>query len=96
MKRIMRNDTVELVLEEKSRKVFGRTDRDSFYTGVKLSKDLELNQFVLDFLLEAHTRIKHSEDPGADQEAPAGFRVRRGVLENVAYGEGDSGCQKRF
>ncbi len=62
MKRIMRNDTVELVLEEKSRKVFGRTDRDSFYTGVKLSKDLELNQFVLDFLLEAHTRIKHSED----------------------------------
>ena len=62
MKRIMRNDTVELVLEEKSRKVFGRTDRDSFYTGVKLSKDLELNQFVLDFLLEAHTRIKLSED----------------------------------
>ena len=62
MKRIMRNDTVELVLEEKSRKVFGRTDRDSFYTGVKLSKDLELNQFVLDFLLEAHTRIKQSED----------------------------------
>lgn len=62
MKRIMRNDTVELVLEEKSRKVFGRTDRDSFYTGVKLSKDLELNEFVLDFLLEAHTRIKQSED----------------------------------
>ncbi len=62
MKQIMRNDTVELVLDEKSRKVFGRTDRDSFYTGVKLSKDLELNQFVLDFLLEAHTRIKQSED----------------------------------
>lgn len=62
MKWMMGNDTVELVLEEKSRKVFGRTDRDSFYTGVKLSKDLELNQFVLEFLLEAHTRIKQSED----------------------------------
>lgn len=62
MKWMMGNDTVELVLEEKSRKVFGRTDRGSFYTGVKLSKDMKLNEFVLEFLLEAHTRIKQSED----------------------------------
>lgn len=62
MRRIMGNDTVELMLDEKSRKIFGRTDREFFYTGVVLSGDWELNQFVLEFLLEAHTRIKQSED----------------------------------